>query len=359
MIELNIGVISGVAYGKEFKTCVCCNRRFCAQCCQMSTCPIVSKLWHPDVKRPEGEGITGVVCESHRRKVVVAYMLEIHEKVATEHVASLRRFLDGHPIVPPIKPTLFRESAVAMRITKLACHVASYVGYGNYAKAIKYAMMGRAAIGLLLNKDVSMMIMTLMPLLEEFNLKTPNDMMCVYYLGCKTELQRKHQPDIDSISRLGVLAPECPDDVLSTLGRYVAYAQWLYAAQLPRPHDSIEWGAWYLSRIIEREGWQLLASSVDSAVLPDGSLCPAFALVVRNRAETGGCEASDAPNKKEALLVIRGSHNLTDWRINVTREVTAFSYRQGARGEAVVTGGVHTGMLIAARGILGESTSVL
>lgn len=338
-LELSIGIISGVAYGKEFQACVCCNRRFCANCCNMSTCPIAKKLWHPDVKRSESNH--GIVCHSHLRKVIVANMLQIHSEVAVAFLHTLKACVEGERIPPLEKPTLYSESAMAMRITRLACHVASYTGYGSYARALKYAMMGRAAFGLLLNKDVMDMIVSMMPLLEEFNLRTPHDMLCVYYLGCKTELKRKHQPDVDEGVQLGVRARHCPDDILDTLGRYVSHAQWLYAAQLPQPHDAKEWGAWYLSRIIEPEGWQLIASNVDSIEMPDGSLCPAFALVVRNG------------TAREALLVIRGSSNLTDWRINVTRNVTTFSYRSGDNGSGVVTGGVHTGMLVAARAILG------
>ena len=50
--------------------------------------------------------------------------------------------------------------------------------------------------------------------------------------------------------------------------------------------------------------------------------------------------------------MIRGTRNLTDWRINVTRKVTSFAYRSGICGEEVIVGGVHTGMLTAARAIL-------
>lgn len=333
----------------------------------MSTCPIVDKMWHPDVKREAGAQF-GIVCENHKRKVIVAYMLELQSVVASVYLDTLKGYLQGGDIPLLEKPTHFTESAIAMRITKLACTVATYTGYGSYARALQYAMMGKAALGLLLNKDVTEMLLSLMPLLEEFNLKTPNDMMCVYYLGCKTELQRKRQVSADPIGETGILALECPDDVLATLGQNVAYAQWLYAATLPRPHDSKEWGAWYLSRILQREGWRLAASHIDSAELPDGSLCPAFVLVVRDSEREQGIDATVADperstnkqkgsGKKEAILVIRGSRNLTDWRINVTRNVTTFAYRCGPTGAGLAIGGVHTGMLVAARAILGTKYS--
>jgi hypothetical protein len=375
--ELSVGVISGLAYGKEFKTCVCCQRKFCSNCCSQSTCPIVERLWHPDGKKKSTDadptGRYGIVCDNHQRKVAVAYMLQLHDEVASVDMKTLQLYLAGSAVRALEKPTHFTESAIAMRLAKLACTVAKYTGYGAYAKALKYAMMSRATLALLLNKDVTNMLFSLMPLLEEFDLKTPNDMLCVYYLGCKTELQRKHQADMGdpgAIAGQGVIAAQCPDDILELLGRNVAYAQWLYAAALPPPHDSKEWGAWYLSRILEREGWQLVASHVDSAELPDGSLCPAFALVVRDGprgeghgtvsgegAAGTGAAASDGlggGGKKEAILVIRGSRNLTDWRINVTRKVTTFAYRSGPCGAGLAVGGVHTGMLIAARAILGK-----
>lgn len=308
----------------------------------------MERLWHPDVKRPES-GI-GIICDNHLRKVIVAQILQLHSEAAVRYIETVKSYINGNPIKVLDKPALYSESAMVMRITKLACHVASYTGYSAYAKAVKYAMMGRAALGLLLNKDVTKMILSLMPLLEEFNLKTPNDMLCVYYLGCKSELQRKHQPDIDRTTKIGVRLVQSPDTIVDLLGQHVAHANWLYVAQLPPPHDATEWATWYLSRIIAGDGWQLAAANIDSTELQDGSLCPAFALTVR---KTPDFNAKNNEGKAEALLVIRGSQNLTDWRINVTRKVTSFSYRSGIDGAGVVTGGVHSGMLVAARAILG------
>ena len=356
--EISIGVISGIAYGQELKTCVCCNRKFCNNCCAESKFRIVDQLWHPDIQRP-ADARTGIVCESHQRKVIVAYIQDMHDEIANVFIKVVQAYLKGALIPSLPKPTNFSESAMAMRITKLACTVAKYTGYGNYAKALKYAMMGRYTLALLLNKDVTDMLFSLMPLLEEFNIKTPKEMLCVYYLGCKTELQlqQRHTCDMTTEEEYGVISAPCPDSIIDILGKNVAYAQWLYAATLPSPHDSKEWGAWYLDRILEREGWQLAAAHLDSTELPDGALCPAFALVVRdgtkNSADNSEILKSES-RKKEAILVIRGSRNLTDWRINVTRKVTAFAYRGGNCGSEVCVGGVHTGMLIAARAILGK-----
>ena len=73
-----------------------------------------------------------------------------------------------------------------------------------------------------------------------------------------------------------------------------------------------------------------------------GTACPAFALVARNDAEGG----------KRAMLVIRGTQTSVDWTINLAETMYRYSYRSGPRGETVVNGNVHTGMMLGALGIL-------
>jgi len=137
-----------------------------------------------------------------------------------------------------------------------------------------------------------------------------------------------------------VLAEQCPQALLDYAGSYMGPAQWLYSAMgLPSPHESDEWSRWYLSRLVGVQGWSLLACSMD-ATEHYGFKCPAFALVARQTSGGG----------KEALLVIRGSSTVVDWKINMSDDLSDFTYWSGTgrRGDGplrAVRGQVHSGML--------------
>ena len=79
----------------------------------------------------------------------------------------------------------------------------------------------------------------------------------------------------------GVLEAKCPDEIIDTFGEHIGIARWLYSSALTAPHHHNEWRSWYLSRIIQREGWTLLDAMNDAMKLPDGTKCPAFALAAR------------------------------------------------------------------------------
>jgi hypothetical protein len=124
-----------------------------------------------------------------------------------------------------------------------------------------------------------------------------------------------------------VLLERCPAALFGYVGQYVAPAQWLYNSLLPVPHDGNEWSGWYLSQILRHQqsgGWTLLMCSNETSVLPSGTLCPGFALAVRNY--------PDGPvndSRGEVLLTIRGSTTSKDWFINVDEKATPFEYLQG------------------------------
>jgi len=83
----------------------------------------------------------------------------------------------------------------------------------------------------------------------------------------------------------------------------------------------------------------------DTSSLPDGTKSPAFAMLARND-----------ENEKEVQLIIRGTHQVMDWSINLNEDPVEFSY---AFGEArpgstieMVQGCIHKGMYEGAIGIL-------
>ena len=95
----------------------------------------------------------------------------------------------------------------------------------------------------------------------------------------------------------------------------VCCANWLYVARLDPPHKGNLWSAWYLSRIVRREGWSVLCCKNDNNEQPmAGMEVPGFALLARD-GRAGGPQ-----HPKEVLLLVRGSATCTDWKINLNFE---------------------------------------
>ena len=368
--SLSVGQYTGISYGRSYTTCVVCNSKFCNDCIHKSICPVPDSMWHPDIAKTDD--MTGCVCREHGRKAVTIYIIEQSKAWCDKNDARIHNFINGVAVEDITKPSIFSQSGVGYRLTMLATTVASYAGYDRYVKLIKYAMMGKAVLALLLDNNVLGLLAPLMPLLKDFNVASPQDMLTLYYLGCNSELQRKLSPNGEHMGHfqgdIGVLECGEPQPVesaqtdahadtdrsggllaqyLDILSTYAAPAQWLYSSVLPRPHDGIEWSTWYFSRVIAHEGWTLLASHCKSQKLPDATPVPAFALVARE-----GLPVSGGGARREAILVIRGSKSPTDWQINIHSSTTRLMYRAGPRGETCVADSVHTGMLVAARAIL-------
>ena len=122
-------------------------------------------------------------------------------------------------------------------------------------------------------------------------------------------------------------------------------AQLLYIAYLPEPHNTNEWSAWYLTKLTSRHKISVIMCQNDTSSLPDGTKSPAFAMLAKND-----------ENEKEVQLIIRGTHQVMDWSINLNEDPVQFSY---AFGEArpgstieMVQGCIHKGMYEGAIGIL-------
>eukprot|EP01037_Dinobryon_pediforme_P040431 gene40431-49549_t len=168
----------------------------------------------------------------------------------------------------------------------------------------------------------------LSPLLESLKghgIDGPSALLRLYYLGCRHTLREISNSSVPKLPRHyderivpGVLCPHCPYGVVDYVSKYISAAEWLYLANLPQAHNTMEWASWYLTKLVKRQGWTVLMCIHETTKLPDGLKCPAFAVVTRVR------ENDDAtrPRKiKEAMIVVRGSMSPMDWTINLEEDV--------------------------------------
>ncbi len=202
--------------------------------------------------------------------------------------------------IPEASPedTAYRK---ALRMIHIAGVVAGMTGYAMTYNAVKYAYYSSELVNILTEGGILGILTPLLESLKEcgIGITGPTAMMRLYYLGCYHTLQSK----IDNSRRSalyeshlpGVIYSECPLAVLEYVNGYLSAAQWMYLSSLPPPHQDNDWGSWYLSQIIRRQGWSLLMCINDSTKIPDGSKCPAFALVTRCIPVTvcGGSSKSD------------------------------------------------------------------
>lgn len=145
----------------------------------------------------------------------------------------------------------------------------------------------------------------------------------------------------------GIISSRCPERLLQYVSHYASAAQWLYCATLPEPHDEVVWSDWYLCRILRRENWTVIASVSQATNLNIGVVCPAFAVVAREY-----LNPSSGQPVREALLVVRGTASMTDWKINMNDNTAQFVYKSGVNGSVDIPGYAHEGMLEGARAIL-------
>ena len=285
---------------------------------------------------------------------------EFRQALTALHVANVDAFLGGdeqelYPR-PGAAEAATGAAATARRLMPLALEAVKTAGYGNVVLAYKVAKGGLAAM--LLSPQFRLFAEHVVPMLKH-HMHTAG-LVCtyhrrgameselalrLYYLGC-TEAMAK-------LSRRGEEPPpdarqlDAPDAVLAYLGEWLGPAQWLYAAyDLPPPHDTADWAAWYAARLAKRQGWTTVAcvgAAGDTApcvpTAPEKTPFPAWQLAVKAESLAGGVES------RRAVLCIRGSRSENDWRINSQSspellEISGAQYR------------VHGGMLRAARAIL-------
>jgi hypothetical protein len=272
--------------------------------------------------------------------------------------------------------------------------VADFTGFTLTIKAMKYAYYSSELFNLLISSDIYLVLNPLIENLKQYGIDGPTAILNLYYLSCKHQLEHKQfryqtsyyrrppaLPPKDGTSRRrrpihdtkkGVLSYDCPNEVVEYVSRYLSAAQWLYNSSLPAPHSSNEWSSWYLSRLVSRQKWTLLMCVNETTKLPNGNKCPAFALLARitsseDREEEGEALGSNNPSKeaahdaqgekKEAILVVRGSASTMDWSINFQETLELFPYRYYSFEEnevKSVDGHAHSGFAQSVKTILND-----
>eukprot|EP00603_Paraphysomonas_imperforata_P006995 CAMPEP_0114424922 /NCGR_PEP_ID=MMETSP0103-20121206/6954_1 /TAXON_ID=37642 ORGANISM="Paraphysomonas imperforata, Strain PA2" /NCGR_SAMPLE_ID=MMETSP0103 /ASSEMBLY_ACC=CAM_ASM_000201 /LENGTH=672 /DNA_ID=CAMNT_0001593711 /DNA_START=38 /DNA_END=2053 /DNA_ORIENTATION=+ len=331
--------------------CCTCGLMCCNDCLMESPGEIPDELWaHPTLKKEAYKKKVKFCKNKCRDRLFAFWMKQFADENREKYLEALHFFLrNGAETFPTLsKPKGLEDSKLrkAMRMMVLAEYAAEAVGYDIYLKALKLFAAGGGMMGILLQNNYVAMMYPLMGLLKDFGITGPNGLLRVFYYASSIELYRKL--NFDSVLEghragdIGVIAEKCPMDILDYVGRYAAPAQWLYSAKLPEPHDEDDWTSWYLSRIVSKDGWSLVAVS-PSASVHFGAKCPAFALVVRQHPVT---------NKPEAILAIRGTQSAVDWSINVDDKMVPYTYHSGQYGEKAVQGSVHKAMMEGALKIL-------
>ena len=292
---------------------------------------------------------------------------EFREALAALHAANVDAFLGGDKQELYPRPGAAEAeagaAATARRLAPLALEAVKTAGYGKVYLAYKVAKGGISAMVLtpqfrtlaehvvpLLNDHSS----TIDPVLDNHRRGARETELALrlYYLGCTEAMAKLSRMDY---SRAGEkTAPsegnlEATDAVLASLGDWLGPAQWLYAAyELPAPHDTADWGAWYAAQLAQRHRWTTVAcvgaGSSDVPCVPTAPRStpfPAWQLAAR---ET---KLADGEVSRHAVLCIRGSSSQHDWFINAH-----------TTPEGLEIGGVqymaHGGLLRAARAILDD-----
>lgn len=276
-------------------TCRCCCRLFCNACIAKSAVNVPNHLL--DITFQNKNTLTPpdrqflclhrctprVVnwCMQEFRKEITARFDDYVNIYMTEE--ERQHFFFNIPKESP-EDTAYRK---ALRMIHIAGVVAGFSGYAMTYNAVKYAYYSSELVNILTEGGILGILNPLMESLKEcgMGITGPTALLRLYYLGCYHTLQAKIDTSRRSLlyeaDKPGVLFSECPLPVLEYVNAYLSAAQWMYMSSLPPPHHDTDWGSWYLSQIIRRQGWSLLMCINDSSKIPDGSKCPAFALVTR------------------------------------------------------------------------------
>jgi hypothetical protein len=389
--------------------CRICNQTFCTKCLEQSKFPIPNKILYSstsgisaiDSESGNHRSSTGnaeekdksdektieklqYLCKEQCLPFAIQYCLNlfeenIHSKFLPNFLSYLSSGFTYHDYFPlPISPPEDTSYRQAMRIVQVAEIVADFAGYSLVVKSLKYAYMSHELINLLISSDLYMVLSPLVESLKVYGITGPTALLNLYYLGCKHQLEFKqsfllrNKNNFYGKTQKGVLISETPMEVIDYLSRYISPAQWLYTSSLPPPHSNNDWSAWYLSKMISRQQWTLLMCINETTKLPNGNKCPAFAILARNLSlndeedlltshermnKTGGRsnQRQGERERKEVLLVIRGSQSTMDWSINFQETLSSFdySYYSSEKKDILsVTGYAHSGILSGTRTIL-------
>ncbi|RYH16319.1 hypothetical protein EON65_30320, partial [archaeon] len=347
--------------------CRICAQIFCSKCISKTPfpvpCSLVHEYWRP---KPSSSAPTQpplderqLVCHADCLPIVIDLVMEqLKKEIDMKYASNLAKFLENEDKrveffdLPSRAPedTRLRQ---ALRFVIVAEVFADFTSLSLALKAVKYAYMGSTLIQILIASDMFAVLQPLMLALKRHGLisNSPTSLLRLYYLGCKHVLLDKaytlprsllYSPD-----RKGVLCPAAPHWLLDYVAQYLTPAQWLYLCRLPPPHEHTDWSSWYLSKIVSRQGYTVLMCVNETTKMPDGTKCPAFALLVRTKespgTQTQNPSSPDSGRKKEAMLIIRGSASTLDWSINLEESMIHYAYSYLKRQGSGSGGGVGVG----------------
>lgn len=336
--------------------CRVCAHLFCSKCIGKSTLPVPHDLLHADFLPKPTTSSNAIEDEKNtddtsNKKVVVPDEIQyICKKVCTDRVlqrvmeifrdeinekfeSNFNDFIIHEPewkeyfSFPEEAPedTTYRQ---ALRAAQIAVFVADLTGFSMTLKAVKVMYFGSELLNILVKGDILPMLSPLLESLKGYGIDGPSALLRLYYLGCRHTLREISNSSVPKLPRHyderivpGVLCPHCPYGVVDYVSKYISAAEWLYLANLPQPHNTMEWASWYLTKLVKRQGWTVLMCIHETTKLPDGFKCPAFAVVTRVRDTGTGHDASRPRKIKEAMIVVRGSMSPMDWTINLEEDV--------------------------------------
>lgn len=364
-------------------SCDMCNLRFCKKCLNKAKSIPTELIKHSQQVNQKYYSI----CKSQCNVIIINYYMSKHkdemkakyDEFLMTYFQNNEEFQPNFYTIPVNSPedTTYRKALRFARVAEVASVVS---GYSMTFNAIKYLYYGSEIVNKLIAGDLLSVLGPLIEALRVFDVKGPTGVLNLYYLSCSHVLNSKSNPfhqELRHRNGLGVLLDHCPLKLLDFAGNYLCAAQWLYcSSSLPSPHDDNEWGAWYLSRLVSRQKWTVIACVHDTLKLPDSSKSPAFALFIRKSPKINvkkpfyTIESEKLPEDfikfihededdedlydKEAILSIRGSKSSMDWSINLNEDADPFIYYAVSDKNNLieVSGFVHRGMYTSARAIL-------
>lgn len=366
----------------NLSVCCLCQQKFCKSCIIKTDLPFPENLiqFKTEILVNEKESVCTYTCkEKCYAQAIKAWMDLLKEEMMVKFEGNLNSYLLSEQMqlfyeMP--KKVEDSKKRQAMRAVIVVDALASLTGYSTAINAIKMLYAGNEIVNKVIAGDLLLGIMNpLMEALGVFDIKGPKGVLDLYYLSCKHVLDVKVNPQLawqgHNDGDIGVISSSCPQSLVDYAGRYISIAQCLYACSLPAPHNKADWSSWYLTCLLRRQGWTVLTCQSDTTMLPDKTICPAFALLVRNKISepiisSNGSDQTTAgfittAYAKEAILIIRGTNNELDWSINFHEKPTPFNfYLSGPSSSSapeddtipMVSGFVHSGMYAGAKSIL-------
>jgi len=360
----------------SYHECAVCGVMCCAMCERPVAADFVPSDMLADPAASKGKSKL-YICQGNCWEVCGRIRAEDFRIANEEYVADkTAQFLEGggsgtstgagsrdfYPKPSAAKADSSRDMAErGLMFTGLVADTLGFSQVGHAVKAAMYVVGGKTVFDLLMSPDVRNLIVPLMSQMKMLKIDKPTDVITLYYLACKHGFVDKCDPGNESdgfkAGQTGVVATGAPLSILDWAGEYIGAANYLYSSVLNSPHEGNEWSEWYLSELVRNDGWKVLRCQNTAQRMPDGSLCPGFALLARDQdtfSQRQGLSGSAGERRKcpkEVMVVIKGSTTGADWGINLDETPVPFSY-VATPGAAPVAGHVHGGIYRGAMAVL-------